>query len=68
VSAPALKRAIFRKHWERIKRIDFPDGPLCSAGVHRPHSHHELRLMAWEATRNELRRMRATPVNFYRMK
>ena len=52
---------IIKKHWSRIKSIDFPAGPVRirdSGGfavIRRPHSRRELRQMARLAARREFK-------------
>ena len=65
---PALYTSLHRKHWERVKGIDFPHGPVAvmdsqgKAIVHRPHQRRELRQMARDAARREIVAMRRKPV------
>jgi hypothetical protein len=62
-SRQSAYRQLFEKHWYRIRGIDFPGGRVAvrdgagRAFIHREHSHHDLRVMARDAARRELRAM-----------
>lgn len=68
MTAPIIYASLHRKHWDRIKGIDFPDGSVAimdaqgRALIHRPHSRRVLRQMARDAARREIRDMRSKPI------
>ena len=58
---PALYTKIHQEQWNRIKSLDFPEGPVAimdhdgKALIHRPHSRRVLRQMARDASRRLIR-------------
>jgi len=68
--APSIYTALHKKHWERVKQIDFASGPVAvrspqgKAEIRRPHSRRVLRQMARDAARREVKQLCSKPIQF----
>jgi len=51
-------QTLHRIHWENIKALDWPSGPLVYGSKHRCHTRQEMREMARLAARRQLRAIR----------
>jgi hypothetical protein len=50
---------LHRIHWDNLKALNWPEGPIVYGGKRRSHTRKEMRVMARNAARNQLREIRA---------